>query len=472
MFRKVGRRFLALFLSFVMILGVDISLVKADWFDSWLQNRVGADYLSTQQRGYVTFGSLSFRPGTGDIVRLITIEPPRLSSGCGGIDMFLGGISFANFEYIVQRLQRLIQAAPAVAFEIALQILSQQLHQAGINVQGVIDFLNSLQFDECKLVRGLKTYIAKGVQENFKDWSIEKVATDIEKGIKDFFRSAFDSIKSSGTNTAERQTVSEILNQYKCPPVVSNIINSRSLVEYFANNGDLSNLFSTLGISSYDIERVLRSLIGDIEFKTSTQDGKEVIFPYYVPPKYTPEPSLITGEAKVLADNGAEVELIQNLNQRIQSLLIQGYNAKKDKWPLPNGYETLVRRIPIPIDKIVTYAYSIGNPMIVNELVPYVATSVVYLMFVDLLASSQRLLSEASKGINACSPLAEKAEEPIRNILQNINTALEKVRSVYYIKLDEVSKSLGFALNIVSLEDRFYNRVSRILSDLRVGVNR
>lgn len=472
MFSGVGRRFLALFLSFIMILGVDISLVKADWFDSWLQNRVGADYLSTQQRGYVTFGSLSFRPGTGDIVRLITIEPPKLSSGCGGIDMFLGGISFANFEYIVQRLQRLIQAAPAVAFEIALQILSQQLHQAGINVQGVIDFLNSLQFDECKLVRGLKTYIAKGVQEGFKDWSIEKIASDIEKGVQDFFRKAFDSIRSSRTNTAEQQTVSEILKQYKCPPVVEEMVKSRSLIDYFADKGDLSNLFSTLGVSNNDMKRILRSLIGDVEFKTFTQDGKEVTFPYYVPPKYTPEPSLIAGEAKVLADNGVEVELIRDLNQRIQSLLIQGYNAKRDKQPLPSGYKALAERIPIPIDKIVTYAYSIGNPVIVNELVPYVATSVVYLVFVDLLASSQRLLSEASKSINACSLLAEKAEEPLRNIMQNINTALEKVRSVYYIKLDEVNKSLAFALNIATLEDRFYNRVSRILSDLKVGVNR
>lgn len=470
MFSRIGEKFLALFLSFIMVLGVNVSFVRADWFNSWLQSRVGVDYLSTQQRGFVTFGSLSFRPGTGDIVRLITIEPPRLSSGCGGIDMFLGGISFANFEYIVQRLQRLIQAAPAVAFEIALQILSQQLYQSAINVQGVIDFLNNLQFDECKLVRGLKTYIAKGVQEGFKDWSIEKIATDIERGIKDFFRSAFDSIKSSRANTSERQSVREILSQHGCSPVVADIVNSRSLVDYFANNGDLSNLFSTLGVSSNDMKRILRSLIGDVEFKISTQDGKEVIFPYYVPPKYTPEPSLIMGEAKVLTEGGTEIELIRNLNQRIQNILMQGYNAKRDKRPLPNEYTTLTRSIPIPVDKIVNYAYFVGNPVIVNELVPYVATSVVYLMFVDLLSSSQRLISEASKNINSCSLLAEKVEEPIKNILQNINTALEKVRSAYYIKLDEINKSLIFALNIAALEDRFYNRVSRILSD--AGLNR
>lgn len=466
---KVCKKFLALALSFVLILGGDVRLAGADWFDSWLRTRVGIDYLSTQQRGYITFGSLSFRPGTGDIVRFITLEPPRLSSGCGGIDLFLGGISFANFEYIVQRLQRLIQAAPAVAFEIALQILSQQLYQAGINVQGVIDFLNSLQFDECKLVRGLKTYIARGVQEGFKDWSIEKIATDIGKGIKDFFKGAFDSIRSSGTNVAGSQTVVEILDQHKCPPVVKEMVRRRSLIEYFASTGELSNLFSTLGISSSDLRRILTALIGDITFSvsstSSTQNDSEVITVQYVFPKYTPEPSLITGEAKVLTEGGVEVELIRNLNQRIQNILIEGYNAKRDKKVLPSDYVNLARSIPIPIDKLLNYAYSIGSPVLVNELVPYISTSVVYLLFVDLLSTSQRLLSEAGKSIYSCSIIAEKAEEPLRNMQQNINSALEKVRGVYYIKLDELNKSLNFALNVALLEDKFYNRVSRILNE-------
>ena len=55
-------------------------------------------YYEGAKRGYHTGGSFSARWANNDD-RLVTATLPRLKSGCGGIDMFLGGFSFLNVDY-------------------------------------------------------------------------------------------------------------------------------------------------------------------------------------------------------------------------------------------------------------------------------------------------------------------------------------------------------------------------------------
>ena len=93
----------------------------AGWVDDWLDQRAGSspDYLAGQQRGYLSGGNFSGRwHNQADYP--VTLEAPRVKSGCGGIDVFMGGVSFLNTNYLVNKLTTILSGAAAVSFDLAL----------------------------------------------------------------------------------------------------------------------------------------------------------------------------------------------------------------------------------------------------------------------------------------------------------------------------------------------------------------
>lgn len=93
---------------------------SAGWVDDWVDQKVETSpgYFEGQKRGYYTGGGFSARWNLqNDYIWSVT--PPRLKTGCGGIDAFMGGFSFMDPDYLVQKLQRIMSAAPAAAFDVA-----------------------------------------------------------------------------------------------------------------------------------------------------------------------------------------------------------------------------------------------------------------------------------------------------------------------------------------------------------------
>ncbi len=97
-----------------------------DWASNMTTNSTSASFYQGSQRGYFTGGSFSARWKQSND-NLVTISKPRIKSGCGGIDAFLGGFSFLDTDYLVNKLQRILSAAPAAAFDIALKTLAPQV---------------------------------------------------------------------------------------------------------------------------------------------------------------------------------------------------------------------------------------------------------------------------------------------------------------------------------------------------------
>jgi conjugative transfer pilus assembly protein TraH len=128
----------------------------AGWVDDWLQQQAttSPDYLSGQQRGYYAGGSFSGRwRSTAEYP--VTVEMPRINSGCGGIDVFMGGFSFMNTDYLVDKLQAILTNASAVAFDLALKTLCEQCSNTIKNFEALADKLNSMQIDECAAAKEL-----------------------------------------------------------------------------------------------------------------------------------------------------------------------------------------------------------------------------------------------------------------------------------------------------------------------------
>jgi conjugative transfer pilus assembly protein TraH len=153
MYRRKVLKVLVFFMIFLFCMSLG---VEAGWLDKWYEQEVSTPptYIKGQQRGYFTLGSFSTRIESTETLYPISISMPRLKAGCGGVDLHLGGMSFLGFDYLVQKLQNMIHAAPYVAFQIALKTISQKLGSILDTAEQIINFLNSLQLNECQFLKG------------------------------------------------------------------------------------------------------------------------------------------------------------------------------------------------------------------------------------------------------------------------------------------------------------------------------
>ena len=80
------------------------------WAESWFDNvtYTSPGSFQDQTRGYVTAGGMSGRVDVHNDY-LMSVSLPKVRAGCGGIDMFLGGMSFLDPDYLVQKLESILQ---------------------------------------------------------------------------------------------------------------------------------------------------------------------------------------------------------------------------------------------------------------------------------------------------------------------------------------------------------------------------
>lgn len=129
---------------------------KADWFSD-LTDGIHSNSPAAwegQQRGYFTGGGFSLRTQTTR-EPLLNIQAPRISAGCGGIDVFFGAFSYLNPEYLIQAFQNIMSAAPAYAFKLALQQLCDPCDDVMSALQQMAQAINNIALDECGSAQAL-----------------------------------------------------------------------------------------------------------------------------------------------------------------------------------------------------------------------------------------------------------------------------------------------------------------------------
>ncbi|MBF0121504.1 MAG: conjugal transfer protein TraH [Desulfobacterales bacterium] len=147
---------------FIIILSFSINAIAADWLEDWMgdmqSSSTGTNYFETQKRGFTTFGNFSTRWRSPSDY-LVSAQMPNFKLGCGGVDIFLGSFDIMKFEYLVQKMQRLMgSSAAAFAFSVALGVLSEKFSSDVKNFTGIIDKFNQLQLDECKAQQAVRVF--------------------------------------------------------------------------------------------------------------------------------------------------------------------------------------------------------------------------------------------------------------------------------------------------------------------------
>lgn len=178
---------------------VQETAANAGFAQDWLEKKTGssAQTYSDDKRQYFSAGSFSGRWTQKD-ESLITVSPPHLKFGCGGIDAFMGGLGFLNMKYIGKKLQRILQGAPVMAFDLALKALCQPCSDIMTKMNSIADKLNSISLDDCKS----STLLSAQIVSSANGFGSDKLLTEANarvntlEGEKDTYQGVVETLSS------------------------------------------------------------------------------------------------------------------------------------------------------------------------------------------------------------------------------------------------------------------------------------
>jgi len=202
------KKIIGLVLCMVILAG---SAQAAGWVDDWFTQAATTSPSSYtgQQRGYLTGGGISVRY-SHTTTYPITVTAPSFNAGCGGIDFFAGGFSFLNSNYLVNTMQNMVSAAPAVAFDLAMGTLAPQISESLKAFKAISDRLNSVQLNGCKATKAVITMAADtltGKTEGAQS-ELTKLATDT--GLYDLYKDSEDALATGNAATVTTTTKAEV----------------------------------------------------------------------------------------------------------------------------------------------------------------------------------------------------------------------------------------------------------------------
>ncbi len=397
-----------LFLIFAFIFSVQ-SLAYGGWVNDWVQQKVATSpgYFQGQKRGYFTFGSFSARWKSPGTFYPFTFSVPSLKVGCGGIDIFGGGFGFVNPQYLVQQLQTMLQAAPAVAFDIALKTLCEQCSQTIGKIESMIQQLNGLQFNACKATRaGIVALVSKLSPE----WADKNRAAVDEAhqtlhGFADMFTDIFESQQGiSPTNPHTSQPASA---QSSAQDMTKNC--PQDIKDLFATNGTtvLEQVAKKSGFSS-EYTNLIRGLVGDIQINVvNNHAGKPQLRIVQIQP--CPQNKSITLDdfymGNVYAEppsgpqgcyNAHTLNLLTYVSNNLQSI----YDKIVNGGAFTSQEVSIINTSPVPVYQALRMAVATGQEQsVIGTLTDVVAKAYAYGSMSDLYNAALHLIYTAREAI-------------------------------------------------------------------------
>lgn len=236
---------------------------------SWVDDFVDRATVTSTDSGRYESGGRTFATGGVKNMRWsskaenpFSINPPKLGGGCGGIDAYLGGVSFLDEEYLVNKFEAIITNAPAVAFDIAMKQMSAQLSETMGKFEDIINGLNSIQLSDC----GIAKAGVVSIRKDGGSWS-DAPGAMWEESIKGFKQGYENSSKNrdAAASTMNDQPVAALFNG--CP--------SAEYKGLMNTGGSLLAKMATMNTPLIEagLTAMLRGVIGDVQMRYDVSAG-------------------------------------------------------------------------------------------------------------------------------------------------------------------------------------------------------
>ena len=434
------------------LLGLSSPAHASSWAESWFDNvtYTNPGSFEDQTRGYLTAGGISGRVDVHNDY-LMSLTLPKIKAGCGGIDMFLGGMSFLDPDYLVQKLESILQAAPAVAFQYLLETLDEKMGNIISKMEAATNFLNSIQVNDCRMASRL-VQIAKG--DDNMSGIIEEMTgyKSIKQGFAKSYQQSREKIQSNANNPTE--DLKDALQN--CPAEVTDIFKTGSLLAHAATR-----------VGAGDWADQMRARVGDVYMRWDTTDKVPLFSAIPACPLQDTESSddFLTGNvqrralnvpptANDCAQDGTKGAL-DLARARMQSIS----DKIRTKASLSDDEKQFVANVhTLPVYRLLEWGVRQGVPeSVIVDTDDLVALSLAYQMLDDLTRSLDFAIDNAERGTtaagatdasnpNVCQTrILSKGIDQLRDLREEVLRQRAQMRQSYLAALSQANLSASFA---------------------------
>lgn len=453
---------LALSVSAVLVsCGIAAPAHAQSWAESWFDNVTYTQpgSFEDQARGYVTAGGMSGRIDVHDDYPL-SLTLPKVKAGCGGIDMFLGGMSFLDPDYLVQKLETILQAAPAVAFQYLLETLDEKMGNIISKMEAATNYLNSIQVNDCRLANRM-VQIARG-DDNMSGVVEEMTGfKSVRQGFAKSWQQSRERIQANRGNPTE--DLKDALAN--CPREVTDIFRTGSLLAHAAAR-----------VGAGDWAGVMRARVGDVYMRWSETDKVPVFAAIPACPRQDGESAddFLTGRVQRRALNvpATANDCAPDGSGRGALVLardrMQGIATKiRTKAALTTEERQFVANVrTLPVYRMLEWGVREGvTDSVIGDTDELVALTLAYQMLNDLTRTIDFALSNAERGadaagaVDAASPnlcqtrILTKGLEQLRGLREEVLRQRAQMRQSYVAALGAANLSANYA-GLVRQRDR------------------
>ena len=461
------------FLAAIVAVTLSTQAAQAGWVDDWLVQHAGStpNYFSGQQRGYYSGGSFSGRwHSTAEYP--VTVEVPRIKSGCGGIDVFMGGFSFMNTDYLVNKLQSILTNASAVAFDLALKTLCEQCSNTIKNFEALADKLNSMQIDECAAAKELVGIVADDNGFHSSEVMRERLGTAIkENKLVSGTAEMWDILtkEDRANNNQPRQAdVSQVTSA--CNADIRSI---------FLNGGSLlANVGSRMSIPAAHTD-LIRGLVGDVQLEGAANAYRVAAIPACSQNNPGDIKAFTDGEVYVKSLNGSCTQIVdsnRDLNAYISTTLNSIADKLESKAVLTSLEQGFLESNPLATLPILKTAVATGTrESIIPGLAGITAKAYSLQMLSDLYIRAEAITAKAKEmlekkagassgmGPEKCAAVifAEHADQSMGAMLKRIRELKEAAKTSYIAAASEMNTMLSYLDHMQRMEVQMHEEITR-----------
>ena len=450
--------------SILIVMTLFASSGQCGWVDDWISQKTVSNpgSFDSQKRGYATAGGVNMRwKQSNDF--LVGASAPKYSSGCGGIDLFNGGVNFMKYEMLVTKLQQIMgPAAAAFAFDIALNTLCVPCANGMKAMESITSRLNQLQLDDCKAQQATVAVL--------KDTTGLGGPADTEAVTNFLVSTGAQNLYADVVGIGDQATTETVLNHDSiskhdlvagCPTEIRNI--------FFTPGSLLGNLTQEKGMATGYVD-LIRALVGDVEISPNLAYN-------YVAPCDENSPETITdfmyGDIFVR-------ELTTNNCVPITSIIVNGTTytsiagyirfelegitqSMLNQAALTPNQEAFLVTIPGPIYMAIkTDIQGLGEnasaATIAGNYVDFASAAYAVAIFNDLYTTIETVLSSAEY-------LIKNKEGTDTGV--NQNTCQMKLKDGPFFTLLEMQKTIGKYKNAIG--NNYNKKVQIFLANIQMG---
>ncbi len=404
-----------------------------------------------QSAGYYTGGSLNARAPVIQ-QRPVNIQMPKITAGCGGIDMFTGSFSHINLDQFVAQMKAIGANAVGYAFQIGLETLSPMIASTMSKLQEVVDQINSININSCESAKLLVDGVAgRGITA--KESMCAQMA--LITGSASDADAAKSRCKSSSSQIAENNK----LNDYQ------KFTDINFTWQALKKDGYVESL-------GKETAEAFMSMVGTIIYKNNLDP--EFIAATIFDEDYTK--ALINGgsikvkkcdeTSKCLNISESEITISNDVayKPRIKALLQSMQDKIRDSANGNNGVLTdsekaLIGQTSIPVLRIMVNSATGTSPINIDTLSELVARRLLNEFFESISSSiRQQILALKFKNNN------EDALNTLTNNIDIINTYLDKNRTKLNADFKQLQEIIGINEKIdARLASQYSGRIKSVL---------